>query len=537
MALTVYHKNNEPFFTLKEYSFNGILMGENKITSTAYSPDKLIFEVGSYVMRNGIKYSVFKRISGTKTARSGEGIEDAMKYDLIFHSPAKLLETVNFDDYVSKDDTNQYYTGTPTFDFYNNVNELAIRLQANLDRFFGVNIWIITVDASVVLEEKQVASSNLNVSSGLNLAQSVFGLDYFINGNNIQIGGVGANVSQQLSYGKGNGLYEISRSFGSDKEIITRMKVYGGSRNLPQDYLRDAYGKGRYFNQLMIPNFAITGIDYVDAPVVMIEEYGIRESSITFEDIFPSIEEVVYGGNRIDEIVSVDAIDLESDYFTVEVNDLGFDINDYLTSKSAVLSIKGSNSDNSPTYLGGYEFEIVDVTGNKIRMLKNQSDNNILPDNITTVRAGDRFVLLYIEMPAIYVTNAENKLQVRAAEYFTGDGDVDLSYIIKPDEKFIAIQGIESELIEGNRISVEDSDLEVDNYFTIQSVNIKYDKKILPTYDIKLSNVKAATLTEKINTVAIRQNTINVSTVNSSSTVAVNSNLKTIAVKDIMIWE
>lgn len=537
MELSVYHKDGTEFQIIKEYSFSGIFMSENKLTATVYSANKLTFEVGAYVMYRSQKYSTFKRVTENKTARVSEGIGDAMSYELEFFAPSKILETINFDDYVSKDDTQQYYTGTSIFHFYNNVNELAIRLQANLDRFTGAGVWNVSVDDSVVLEEKQVAISNLKLNEGLDLSSSVFGLDYRIKGYDIVIGGVGSDVSVSFSYGKNNGLYEISRVFESNEDIVTRMKVYGGQRNLPQYYLRDRDAKGRYFTQLMLPNFAKTGIDYVDAPEETIEEYGIREGSKVFDDIFPSIEEVVYQEVRIDEIVSVEPIDLDSDYFTVHVNDLGFDINDYLTSQSPVLSIKGSNSDGSATYLGGYEFEIVEVEGNAIKLLKNQSDNNILPDDVTTVRAGDRFVLLYIEMPYIYVTNAENKLLTRAQEYFQGDGSVSVSYLVKPDEKFVTLQGVAEELVEGDRVRIIDEDLEVDGYFNIQSISIKSDKSILPTYDMKLSNVKSKTLTENLNDSAVNQNIINTTTRINNISNSVNGNLKITGVKQIVTWQ
>ena len=166
-------------------------------------------------------------------------------------------------------------------------------------------------------------------------------------------------------------------------------------------------------------------------------------------------------------------IDLESDYFTIYTRDLEFDINDYLTSETARISIKGTNSDSSATYLGGYEFEIVEVEGNKITLLKNQADNNILPDQVSTVRAGDRFVLLGISLPPSYITNAENKLPIRASEYFTNDAGFELSYSVKIDEKFITTNDIEDDLESGKKAKIQDADLDIANYLTIQKLIYK----------------------------------------------------------------
>lgn len=538
MGLKVYTKSGVEFFTIKAFEFSSEHMGEKKITAKVYSPDKIDFTVDSYVMFRGTKYSIFEDVSGTKTARTSEGIGNAMQYDLVFYAPHKKLTTVNFEDYVSKDDTNQYYTGTPIFSFYNNVNELAIRLQANLDRFFGADVWTVIVDDSVVLEEKEVAVSNIKVWDGLMLANSIFGLNFYIDGNTIKIGGTGDQIPGTFYYGKGRGLYEIKRVFESTENIITRLKVYGGSRNLPYDYLRDEDAKGRYFTQLMLPNFATTGIDYVDAPQDMIDKYGIREGSVVFDDIYPSIEEVDLGEGRIDEIVSVGTIDPESDYFTVQVRDLGFEITDHLTAETPRLSIKGSNADGSATYLGGYEFEIMEngTSGNTIRMLKNQADGKVLPDDVTTVRAGDRFVLLGIKMPQSYITNAENKLPTRATEYMASDIGVELSYPVKLDEKYVEINGIGDSFDAGKQAKIEDDDLEVANYFTIQNIAIKFDD-ILPVYDMKLSNIKKNTLKEEFKRTETKQGIKNTSITNNNNFTTTNNNTTVNKIQKSITWQ
>lgn len=537
MNLTVYHKNDTAFFTIKEYTFSHDHMGEKKINTTVYSPDSQNFEIDAYVMYRGEKYSIFKKATGKKIARTGEGIGNSMQYDLEFFAEYKVMQKANFEDYVSIDDTNQYYTGTSTFSFVNNVTELATRIQANLDRFTGEGTWTVTVDSSVVLDEKQVSASNIKIWDALLLSQSIFGLDFFISGTNITIGGSGEEIATTFYYGKNKGLYEISRIFEQNQDIITRLKTYGAGRNLPSDYLRDEYSKGRYFTQLMLPDFATTGIDYVDAPASVIDEYGIREGVMTFEDIYPSIEEVDLGEGRIDEIVSVETIDPDSDYFTITTKDLEFDINDYLTAETPRISIKGSNANLSPTYLGGYEFEIVEVTGTTVRLLKNQADGVVLPDTVTTVRAGDRFVLLGIEMPQSYITNAEDKLALRAAEYMQDEGGVELSYPVKMDEKFITENSLGDEIDSGKKAKIEDDDLDVANYFTIQTTTIKYGKSILPTYEIKLSNIKASALKAELKKTEIKQQNVNSSSSSIVNNTRVNNNVTVRGIEGDITWQ
>ena len=36
-----------------------------------------------------------------------------------------------------------------------------------------------------------------------------------------------------FKYGRGNGLYEIQRTADADQQIITRLRAYGSTRNMP----------------------------------------------------------------------------------------------------------------------------------------------------------------------------------------------------------------------------------------------------------------------------------------------------------------
>lgn len=520
MTLTVFDKNDNQIFQIKEFSVSSEHMGDSFISATVYSPNKKAFSVGDYVMYNGKKFSIFERHSGIKTAKTGIGIGDAMQYDLKFEWEARVLKDILFQDYVTKDDTAVYYTGTSTFYFFNNVTELAYRIQANLDRYAGEGVWNVSVSEDIELEEMMISVDKIYLWDGLLLANTQYGLDFFIDGKNIIIGGSGEQIPQTFYYGKNKGLYRIERNYEVGDKVITRLKAYGSDRNLPPDYLRDEDSKGRYFTRLMLPNFAYTGIDYVDAPQELIDEFGIIEGIKEF-DIYPSIEEIDLGLGRIDEIVAVDEIDLESDHFYIHCRDFGFNPMDYLTSEKPRISIKGSNENGTPTHLGGYEFEIINaelIAGlYKIKLRKNQENSIILPDNVTKVRAGDRFVILGIFMPDSYITNAENKLLIKANEFFTGDEGLKVSYNVEVDSIFVQKNNMEFIFNAGKKAKIEDDDLDVANYFTIQNTTIEYGREIIPSFEIKLANVKTSTLKAEFNKTEIKQsnyNVVNKTTVN-----------------------
>ena len=541
MELTIYNKTDNPIITVSKFTYSGKHMDDEKISITVESPDAISFSVQDYVTYRGVKFVIYDDPSETKKAATGLNIGNAIKYDLEFYSEFRTLKDILFEDWVTNDDSNVYYTGTSKFSFFNNVNELAGRIQANLDRFVGDGVWSVTVDPNIELEEKQVDTENQYVWDALLMANSIFGLNFYIRGKSIQIGGDGLRLDQTFSYGKDNGLYQISKKFGSKEKVITRLKTYGAERNLPEDYLRDENAKGRYFSQLMLPNFATTQIDYVDAPASMINKYGIIEGAKQFDDVYPSIEEIVLNGGRIDEIIEVYTIDLNSNQFKVKVRDLGFNPIDYLTADTPRISIKGTNRDGNPTHLGGYEFEINDSVfvgnGYLLTLTRAKEAQTYLPDDVTKVRVGDRFVILGIAMPQSYITNAENKLLERANAYFTEEGLPQLTYDVKVDEKYIRINDLESELLPGDSVKIEDADLDVSDYFIMQDITIKYDNKILPTYDVKISNTNPKKFQDDLKVNDYKISSLNLSTNRKISGSLNKSNTETNNIKSTLTWK
>src|SRR5690606_29725394 len=105
-----------------------------------------------------------------------------------------------------------------------------------------------------------------------------------------------------LSYGKGNGLYELSRLRKNDTNIVTRLYVEGGSRNLPT-----GYGKTR----LQLP---LAKRPYLEVP----DADEIIEATQIFENIIPE---------RIGTITGVNG----SDIFEFTDSSMDFDINSQLT--------------------------------------------------------------------------------------------------------------------------------------------------------------------------------------------------------------
>lgn len=82
-------------------------------------------------------------------------------------------------------------------------------------------------------------------------------------------------------------MYEIERNAEADQKIVTRLRAYGSTRNMPDRYYNKLSGSsvGNYLpnnmavDNLMLPGFPETTLDpYIDSD--NIEELGIREGTI-----------------------------------------------------------------------------------------------------------------------------------------------------------------------------------------------------------------------------------------------------------------
>lgn len=205
--------------------------------------------------------------------------------------------------------------------------------------------------------------------------------------------------------------------------------------------------------------------DYVLASEEAIAKYGIREGTITYDDIYPSITGMKNSsGQAIDEIKSVSAITNETQpTFTVGLYDLEFDLNESLTTDEAQMSMKSGS-------LQGYTFNITKIerasdgsytlTLGRNTLEKEDTGNFTVPNKDWNMKAGDKFVLLNILMPQAYIRDAENRLLARAKEYLAKYSSTNYSYNVGVDEIFMARNvNFYNDIMEGKRLTVNDQEI------------------------------------------------------------------------------
>lgn len=548
MSWDIKGKDNAVKATVDKIEYNGEWMGEVYVTVTVESPAPIAFTIGDYIMYRGERFEINYDPGKIKCAEPYKK-GDAFKYENIkFNSLTDELTRCDFLDIVLNDN-NLHFTGLPKFTFYGGVQDLANRIQANLNRAYP-NQWTVTVSPEYSgNKELNVSVDNQKVWDALSILVNDFETYFTIKGRTITIGAAGVPAGHLFKYGKGNGLYEIEQTAETDQAIVTRLRAYGSTRNLPHRYYNSLTGAdgqklipdNMAVQNLMLPSFPYTTQDpYIDSANKA--ALGMREGTIFFdgsqedlEEIYPSIEGMTAeqlksagvpcnSTGALDVLVSaeqmtdngVGEINKNSTEtkanpatFRVTLKDLGFDINDHLTTETAAISFKSG-------MLGGREFEIAECkkVGNNYELeLKRVYDEDIklwFPYKNYNAKAGDKFVLLHIEMPDVYIKAAAQRLLTAATAWLAKNDYSRSVYAPKVDEIFMArqhdeamasngtITSLHDTLCPGMMMLFEDEDLNIDASIFIDRLTIKEGESSIPTYEVALKEEKTVGRLDKM---------------------------------------
>lgn len=218
--------------------YNGEFMGACSVNISVTSPTPIDFEVGDYLMYRGERFEINYDPTELKQAAKNTYGESFKYENIVFNSLADELTRCELLDYV-KEDNLIHYSSLPTFSFYaEKIDALAERIQVNLDRIYKDGMkWTVSVHPEYINDSsKFISVDKINVWDALSLANSEFGANFIIRGRTITIGTAGIAVGNMFKYGNGNGLYSIQKTADFSQKIITRLRAYGSTKNMPYDY-------------------------------------------------------------------------------------------------------------------------------------------------------------------------------------------------------------------------------------------------------------------------------------------------------------
>ena len=540
------------------------------------------FQIGDYLIYRNERYELNYEPGKDKSSSLNTYGEGFVYDNVKFNALQDELSRTEFLDVVLHDNELHYTALPKFSFYVETIDELLDRIQANLDEQIGKGKWKIfsrSIEKSrqrgctdeewklvygektpddIVINSKSLTIDTQTCWDALALVQSEFDINFIIRGRNIYVGTIGVVANHIFKYGLGEGLYQIEQNADSEQQVITRLRAYGSEKNLPPHYyadIADNLPNNMAVNRLMLPGFPKQSLSdfyntltedekkyvnptgkahkfsndkyrpYVDS--LNIDKIGLRSSSQFFDtddktngviEIYPTIEEMVVNGVRVDEInegVTPDDDGRFEDNATVANVDIylspsiDFDIND-LREDDFSISMKDG-------MCGGRTFKVASVLKEngrwrlRIERVKDEALELWFPYKDYPIRKGDHFVLTGIKLPDSYVRAASLKLLKYAIALLDKNDYTRYVYQPKVDEIFMArqhdmamsdttglVKSLHDTLKAGDLLRFEDTDLGIDAEITIDQLVIKEAEGQIPTYEITLREDKEVGTIQKI---------------------------------------
>lgn len=265
---------------------------------------------------------------------------------------------------------------------------------------------------------------------------------------------------------------------------------------------------------------------YLDSPEK--ENAGLRQYSMYFDnddkkngiiEIYPTIEEMVVSGERIDEISVGSSINDDGvfddgqevkDFYIKLKKQIDFDLND-VKNDDFSISLKDG-------MCGGRTFKINACTKEsdgswslKCARVKDDALELWFPYKDYPIRKGDHFVLTGLELPDSYIRAASIKLLKYSISYLNSNCKTRYAFQLKVDDLFMARQhdlsvsdssgatkSLYKTLRAGDVMSIRDEDLGIDSDIVIEQLTIKEEEGNIPSYEITLRDDKSVGTIQKI---------------------------------------
>lgn len=423
--MKIYREGTEVFDVKidKRTTLNAVLMGDHRIDALFIVPSPIDIRLGDYVMIGVEKYYL------NRTPNINKLNNLTYEYSGVFEAESFKLFNKIFMDERSAD-----------FSYFEDLEgylELLITNMNSIDPGWSYDLDGIPATA------KPMQFSSESCRQALTRIAEEFKAEFrFVQKNIIVRSDVGFNSTYQFEYGRGKGLYSLSRNSVEEKGVVTRLYGFGGSKNLAFDY-RDR-------SKNLVFETGDPAKRYLEANT---ELYGIREGVIEFEDIYP---------NRTGEVSAL----VTGSIFKVIDSSLDFNINDYLLEGQEAKIVFKTGA------LAGYEFPITayDHATKQITFGEFVDSNDYkLPNSLNFPEIGDLYTLVNIKMPQAYIDAAEAELLAQATEYFATVNHPRVTYTLGIDEKFMRTNGVEIGL--GMRVGIRDTALGVEDNIRIYQIS------------------------------------------------------------------
>lgn len=445
------------------------LNAEDTIAITVVSPFPQSYGIGDVITVFGRDYRLNRLPKVSKT-----GMQE-YQYDLEFEGIQYDLMRVTYD--VNINTTNNQLQDIQGDSLTGDLKRFMEVLISNANRVFPGK-WALGVCPETNGDNTLTFSESDNCLSVLQTlcSEDKFGVEFEIERvNGVYVINIKKTIGQTLpfvlEYGKGKGLYSISRENVSSSNIVTRLKVYGSTENITSKYRADRlcmFGKDKTSSY----------IEKADA----VAKYGIFEGRKNF-DIKPTFT------GKVSSVVDGDVLSFIDTSFP-------FDINAKNASGETLYLISGVSAKvhfNSGN-LAGYEFEVhaYDHATHKFTLVKQTDDRgNVFPSETSPafqIGKNDTYKVLDIAYSRDIEEAAEKKLAEEGNKYYDQNSQPKVQYSVNVTKAFIENKlalsdGITNVFAPGDYLPIKDDEIGVDKSIRIKS----FTRNVLDPYDYSLT--------------------------------------------------
>ena len=450
------------------------LLGEDVVTLTVESVRPIAFEIGDVMNVYGRAYRL-NRLPAVQ--KQGERL---YTYEVEMEGAQYDLLRVTYD--LTIDTTSNTLQDVQSDALTGGLRRFATVLISNANRVFPGQ-WALGECPDTAADRTLTFGETDNCLAVLQRLCKEFETEFEITQTGglrtIHFGKVGQTFPFTFRYGRGKGLYALERQNVSSANIITRLKVYGSTRNITARYRAQ---------RLCLPGKK-KGESFLEKGNA-VNRFGVWEATKYFEDIYPKQKGRVTAVDAASELVFTDSA-------------MAFDLSEKVTSKGA-----DGKEETKTTYLlpgtsakvhfnsgnlSGYEFEVAKYDhATKTFTLKAFKDDRgeTFPSKTSAafrIGVGDEYSLLDIAPPQAVVDAAEKELEEAGSKYYDQNSQPKVQYGLTVAEEFLrSLSGVGSTsdvFAVGDYIPVEDEALAIKKSVRVQS----FTRDLLQPYNYQLT--------------------------------------------------
>lgn len=436
--------------TVKSAEQKRELLGEDTVTIKTSSAEPMEMVVGDYIEVYGSKYTLNKVNEPTKT--SEREFENSMVFEGLQY---KLIDA----QYRNADAAG--HNPSADFPIVANMRLLMQLVITNVNRVADSLGEVWELGDCPETEHKEYTFSNENCLEVLQRVCKDNKLEFEIEAVTskhfkLHIRKVGQLFPASFTYGRGGGIYKLTRKNVNSNNLITRLYIEGGTRNITTKYRNGAL-------RLRIGDNEESYIENTTA----VAAFGLKEGSRTYDEIYPHRTGKVTGLVAGEPLKFVD-----SDMFDLNEKDSEGQTKYLIADTPAKIKFVGNCN------LSGYQFEVASYdTATKTFTLNLYEDSRGLkiPDGRAyTIEENAEYVLLDIVMPNDpYVVDAEAELKEAGEKDLEQDSQPKVEYELELSSlelkrKFGSEAGIVNLFAVGDYLPIKDPDINVDKAIRIK---------------------------------------------------------------------